>query len=49
MNRMLPMIAVRRWRVNVKGGLFCAQAAFRMMNNQSPRGGRIINNGSIAA
>jgi len=27
----------------------CAQAAYRMMKEQSPRGGRIINNGSISA
>jgi NAD(P)-dependent dehydrogenase (short-subunit alcohol dehydrogenase family) len=27
----------------------CAQAAFRMMKDQNPRGGRIINNGSISA
>jgi NAD(P)-dependent dehydrogenase (short-subunit alcohol dehydrogenase family) len=27
----------------------CAQAAFRMMKDQAPRGGRIINNGSISA
>jgi NADP-dependent 3-hydroxy acid dehydrogenase YdfG len=27
----------------------CAQAAFRVMKEQSPRGGRIINNGSISA
>jgi len=35
--------------VNLTGVFLCAQAAFRMMKDQSPRGGRIINNGSIAA
>ena len=35
--------------VNLTGAFLCAQAAFRMMKEQSPRGGRIINNGSIAA
>jgi NAD(P)-dependent dehydrogenase (short-subunit alcohol dehydrogenase family) len=35
--------------VNLTGAFLCAQAAFRMMKDQSPRGGRIINNGSIAA
>jgi NADP-dependent 3-hydroxy acid dehydrogenase YdfG len=28
---------------------YCAQEAFRIMKNQNPRGGRIINNGSISA
>lgn len=35
--------------VNLTGAFLCAQAAFRMMKSQDPRGGRIINNGSIAA
>ncbi len=35
--------------VNLTGSFLCAQAAFRMMKDQSPRGGRIINNGSISA
>ena len=35
--------------VNLTGSFLCAQAAFRMMKAQSPRGGRIINNGSISA
>jgi NAD(P)-dependent dehydrogenase (short-subunit alcohol dehydrogenase family) len=35
--------------VNLTGAFLCAQAAFRMMKDQQPRGGRIINNGSIAA
>jgi NAD(P)-dependent dehydrogenase (short-subunit alcohol dehydrogenase family) len=35
--------------VNLTGAFLCAQAAFRMMKDQTPRGGRIINNGSIAA
>jgi NAD(P)-dependent dehydrogenase (short-subunit alcohol dehydrogenase family) len=35
--------------VNLTGAFLCAQAAFRMMKDQVPRGGRIINNGSIAA
>ena len=35
--------------VNLTGAFLCAQAAYRMMKNQDPRGGRIINNGSIAA
>jgi NAD(P)-dependent dehydrogenase (short-subunit alcohol dehydrogenase family) len=34
---------------NLNGAFLCARAAFRMMKAQSPRGGRIINNGSISA
>ena len=35
--------------VNLTGMFLCAQAAFRVMKEQAPRGGRIINNGSISA
>jgi NAD(P)-dependent dehydrogenase (short-subunit alcohol dehydrogenase family) len=35
--------------VNLTGSFLCAQEAFRMMKIQQPRGGRIINNGSISA
>jgi NAD(P)-dependent dehydrogenase (short-subunit alcohol dehydrogenase family) len=35
--------------VNLNGAFFCTQAAFRIMKDQEPRGGRIINNGSISA
>jgi NAD(P)-dependent dehydrogenase (short-subunit alcohol dehydrogenase family) len=35
--------------VNVVGSFLCARAAFRIMAEQNPRGGRIINNGSISA
>ena len=34
---------------NLNGSFLCAQAAFRMMKDQKPQGGRIINNGSISA
>ncbi|WP_304169012.1 SDR family oxidoreductase [Phenylobacterium aquaticum] len=41
------------WRrvvdVNLTGAFLCAQAAFRIMKAQDPKGGRIINNGSISA
>ena len=44
---------VADWRrvidVNVTGSFLCATAAFRMMAEQEPRGGRILNNGSVAA
>ena len=35
--------------VNLTGMFLCAQEAYRLMKNQDPRGGRIINNGSISA
>ena len=35
--------------VNLTGVFLCTQAAFRVMKAQSPRGGRIINNGSVSA
>jgi NAD(P)-dependent dehydrogenase (short-subunit alcohol dehydrogenase family) len=34
---------------NLTGAFLCTQAAFRLMKRQSPRGGRIINNGSLSA
>ena len=41
------------WRkvveVNLTGMFLCTRAAFRLMKDQDPRGGRIINNGSISA
>src|SRR5262249_11748895 len=49
----LEDLPVEQWRqvieVNLTGAFLCAQAAFRLMKDQRPRGGRIINNGSISA
>ena len=46
-------ISVADWRqavdTNLTGAFLCAQQAVRMMKAQDPRGGRIINNGSISA
>jgi len=46
-------ISFEQWtavvNVNLTGAFLCAQEAFRLMKEQSPRGGRIINNGSISA
>jgi NAD(P)-dependent dehydrogenase (short-subunit alcohol dehydrogenase family) len=46
-------IALSDWSsiisVNVTGAFLCAREAFRRMAAQSPRGGRIINNGSLSA
>lgn len=42
-----------QWRgvvdINLNGMFYCIQQAFRTMKGQTPRGGRIINNGSISA
>jgi NAD(P)-dependent dehydrogenase (short-subunit alcohol dehydrogenase family) len=49
----LEELGVEQWRavidVNLTGAFFCTQEAFRIMKDQEPRGGRIINNGSISA
>ena len=49
----LEDLPVEEWRrvidVNLTGAFLCTQAAFRLMKEQTPRGGRIINNGSISA
>jgi NAD(P)-dependent dehydrogenase (short-subunit alcohol dehydrogenase family) len=51
----VPMedLTIEQWRrvvdVNLTGPFLCTQAAFRLMKEQSPRGGRIVNNGSISA
>lgn len=46
-------LTVDQWNtvveVNLNGAFYCAQAAYRMMKNQAPQGGRIINNGSVSA
>ena len=49
----LEDLSFEKWRqvvdVNLSGVFYCIQNAFRVMKAQSPRGGRIINNGSISA
>ncbi len=49
----LDELAVEQWRTvidtNLTGSFLCAHEAFRVMKEQSPQGGRIINNGSISA
>jgi NAD(P)-dependent dehydrogenase (short-subunit alcohol dehydrogenase family) len=46
-------LPVAQWKasvdINLTGSFLCAREAFRMMKNQDPRGGRIVNNGSISA
>ena len=49
----LEDISYQQWRTvvdtNLTGAFLCAQGAYRMMRDQDPQGGRIINNGSISA
>jgi NAD(P)-dependent dehydrogenase (short-subunit alcohol dehydrogenase family) len=49
----LEDLSFDQWRrvvdVNLTGPFLCTQEAFRIMKEQSPQGGRIINNGSISA
>ncbi|MFL5296484.1 MAG: SDR family oxidoreductase [Phenylobacterium sp.] len=49
----LEELKVEHWKrvvdINLTGAFLCTQAAFRLMKAQDPRGGRIINNGSISA
>jgi NAD(P)-dependent dehydrogenase (short-subunit alcohol dehydrogenase family) len=49
----LDQLTAAEWRavvdVNLTGAFLCTQGAFRIMKQQDPRGGRIINNGSISA
>ncbi len=51
--RLAGDVPWEEWRrvlsVNIDGVFLIASAAFRLMRDQSPRGGRIINNGSISA
>jgi NAD(P)-dependent dehydrogenase (short-subunit alcohol dehydrogenase family) len=50
---LLEDIAIDDWKrvvdTNLNGMFYCIREAFRVMKAQSPRGGRIINNGSISA
>jgi NAD(P)-dependent dehydrogenase (short-subunit alcohol dehydrogenase family) len=49
----LEEVMFEHWRsvidTNLTGAFLCTQSAFRIMRNQQPRGGRIINNGSVSA
>ena len=50
---LLEDLTIEQWQnvvnVNLSGVFYCMQEAFRIMKTQTPRGGRIINNGSISA
>jgi len=49
----LEDLTLEQWRnvvdINLTGMFLCMQEAFKLMKDQTPRGGRIINNGSISA
>jgi NAD(P)-dependent dehydrogenase (short-subunit alcohol dehydrogenase family) len=49
----LEDLTLEQWQnvvdINLTGMFLCIQQAFRVMKSQTPRGGRIINNGSISA
>jgi NAD(P)-dependent dehydrogenase (short-subunit alcohol dehydrogenase family) len=49
----LENLTYEQWKavvdVNLTGTFLCIQEAFKIMKNQTPRGGRIINNGSVSA
>jgi NAD(P)-dependent dehydrogenase (short-subunit alcohol dehydrogenase family) len=49
----LEQLSYEQWKavvdVNLSGVFLCIQGAFQLMKSQDPRGGRIINNGSISA
>ena len=50
---LLEDLAYEQWKsvvdINLTGAFLCTQEAFKIMKSQRPRGGRIINNGSISA
>jgi NAD(P)-dependent dehydrogenase (short-subunit alcohol dehydrogenase family) len=50
---LLEDLPYEKWRAvidtNLTGSFLCTQEAFKIMKNQDPRGGRIINNGSVSA
>jgi NAD(P)-dependent dehydrogenase (short-subunit alcohol dehydrogenase family) len=52
-SKTIDEVPVQTWldviSINLTGSFLCARAAFKIMREQSPQGGRIINNGSISA
>ena len=50
---LLEELSLEQWKAvvdtNLTGAFLCTQEAFKLMRDQQPRGGRIINNGSISA
>ena len=52
-SKLIDETSIDTWlevvNTNLTGSFLCAREAFRIMRNQTPQGGRIINNGSISA
>jgi len=52
-NSLLEELPIDQWKqvvdINLTGSFICTQEAFKIMKDQDPMGGRIINNGSISA
>ena len=52
-SKIIDKVSITEWQnvlnTNLSGSFYCAQAAFKIMREQSPQGGRIINNGSVSA
>ena len=52
-NSLLEELPIDQWKqvvdINLTGSFICTQEAFKIMKEQDPMGGRIINNGSISA
>ncbi len=52
-SKPMDELAIEEWRsvidINLTGSFLCAQQAMKQMKRQKPRGGRIINNGSVSA
>jgi len=50
---LLEDLSYEQWKAvvdtNLTGAFLCTQEAFKLMKSQDPRGGRIINNGSVSA
>jgi NAD(P)-dependent dehydrogenase (short-subunit alcohol dehydrogenase family) len=50
---LLEDLTYAQWKVvvdvNLTGAFLCTQESFKLMKSQTPRGGRIINNGSVSA
>ncbi len=50
---LLEELSIDQWQtvvdINLTGSFLCTQEAFKIMKDQDPRGGRIINNGSVSA
>ena len=53
LSNSIDKISIEEWKsvidINLTGSFICSKIAFKIMKEQSPQGGRIINNGSVSA